>query len=93
MLQRAAGHSISTFNPPSCADVPTLARAPWTAVIRGTDGGPGLAPADAERLGERFFRVMGTGASGSGLGWSIERSNVSWQLLGCHGRSRGLAFS
>ncbi len=23
------------------------------------------------RLGERFFRVLGTGQSGSGLGWSI----------------------
>lgn len=37
------------------------------------DSGPGLTPADAQRLGERFFRVMGTGVSGSGLGWSIVR--------------------
>jgi two-component system sensor histidine kinase QseC len=41
------------------------------------DSGPGLAPADAQRLGERFFRVMGTDTdtetSGSGLGWSIVR--------------------
>jgi two-component system, OmpR family, sensor histidine kinase QseC len=37
------------------------------------DSGPGLAPADAARLGERFFRVMGTGVGGSGLGWSIVR--------------------
>ncbi len=35
------------------------------------DSGPGLAELDRERLGQRFFRVLGTDASGSGLGWSI----------------------
>ena len=35
------------------------------------DSGPGLTPDDQARLGERFFRVLGTGQSGSGLGWSI----------------------
>lgn len=37
------------------------------------DSGPGLETADRQRLGERFFRVLGTQASGSGLGWSIVR--------------------
>lgn len=35
------------------------------------DSGPGLSDADAARLGERFFRVLGSGQPGSGLGWSI----------------------
>lgn len=35
------------------------------------DSGPGMTQADLARIGERFFRVMGTGQSGSGLGWSI----------------------
>lgn len=35
------------------------------------DDGPGVAPADRARLGERFFRVLGTGQSGNGLGLSI----------------------
>ncbi len=35
------------------------------------DSGPGLAPEQQARLGERFFRVLGTGQTGSGLGWSI----------------------
>lgn len=35
------------------------------------DSGPGLNEADMARLGERFFRVLGTDQSGSGLGWSI----------------------
>ena len=37
------------------------------------DSGPGMADADMQRLGERFFRVLGTRRSGSGLGWSIVR--------------------
>ncbi|MEW1548098.1 sensor histidine kinase [Streptomyces tsukubensis] len=35
-----------------------------------TDDGPGMAPADAERIFDRFFRA-GTGGPGSGLGMSI----------------------
>ena len=37
------------------------------------DSGAGMAEPDRRRLGERFFRVAGSGESGSGLGWSIVR--------------------
>jgi len=37
------------------------------------DSGPGLSQADLQRLGERFFRALGTVESGSGLGLSIVR--------------------
>ena len=37
------------------------------------DSGPGMEAAQRDRLGERFFRVTGNEASGSGLGWSIVR--------------------
>ena len=37
------------------------------------DSGPGMSTSDQARLGERFFRVLGSGQSGSGLGWSIVR--------------------
>ena len=37
------------------------------------DSGPAMSAADMERIGERFFRVIGTGQDGSGLGWSIAR--------------------
>ena len=43
------------------------------AVLTVEDSGPGLSDADVQRLGDRFFRVLGTGQSGSGLGWSIVR--------------------
>ena len=44
-------------------------------VVRLTldDSGPGMSPADMARVGERFFRVVGSGQDGSGLGWSITR--------------------
>lgn len=42
-------------------------------VLSVEDSGPGLAEADRNRLGERFFRVPGSSESGSGLGWSIVR--------------------
>jgi two-component system sensor histidine kinase QseC len=37
------------------------------------DSGPGMSDADMARLGERFYRVLGTEQTGSGLGWSIVR--------------------
>jgi two-component system sensor histidine kinase QseC len=42
---------------------------PVTLVVE--DSGPGLPPDALARLGERFYRVLGTGKTGSGLGWSI----------------------
>ena len=42
-------------------------------LLQVDDSGPGLAKADRQRLGERFFRVLGNSQGGSGLGWSIVR--------------------
>ncbi len=41
--------------------------------LRVEDSGAGLSVADMARLGERFYRVLGSGQTGSGLGWSIVR--------------------
>jgi len=43
------------------------------ATISVTDEGPGVAPEERTRLGQRFYRVLGTGQTGSGLGLSIAR--------------------
>ncbi|HEY0825041.1 MAG TPA: ATP-binding protein [Ramlibacter sp.] len=40
-------------------------------VLSVDDSGPGLSPDSLSRLGQRFFRVTGNDAAGSGLGWSI----------------------
>jgi two-component system sensor histidine kinase QseC len=45
------------------------------------DSGPGLSADDLARLGERCFRVMGTSASGSGLGWSIVQHIAALQHM------------
>jgi two-component system sensor histidine kinase QseC len=37
------------------------------------DSGPGMSREEMARLGERFFRVLGSEQPGSGLGWSIVR--------------------
>ena len=50
-----------------------LTRENGRVVVSVDDSGPGLSDTDLGRLGERFFRVPGTMASGSGLGWSIVR--------------------
>jgi two-component system sensor histidine kinase QseC len=39
---------------------------------------------DSATLGERFFRVLGTGEGGSGLGWSIVRRIATAQGAAIH---------
>lgn len=41
---------------------------PWLAV---EDSGPGIAPAERERVLQRFYRVPGTATEGNGLGLAI----------------------
>lgn len=41
--------------------------------LRVEDSGPGLTEDEMARLGERFYRVLGSDKTGSGLGWSIVR--------------------
>jgi len=61
------------YSPP-CAHVQAAVRCTDTQVVlQVDDSGPGLSEADMTHLGERFFRVLGTEQTGSGLGWSIVR--------------------
>ncbi len=46
-------------------------------ILQVEDSGGGMNDADIARLGERFFRVLGQGQPGSGLGWSIIKRIVS----------------
>lgn len=43
------------------------------AVLNVEDDGPGVPEADRERVFERFYRVLGTGVEGCGLGLAIVR--------------------
>lgn len=59
------------YSPPSARIAVRLECAPERFCLTIEDSGPGMEPAVLSRLGERFFRVPGNSASGSGLGWSI----------------------
>jgi two-component system, OmpR family, sensor histidine kinase QseC len=61
------------YSPPSARVKVAVRQQAGQAVLSVEDSGPGLAEADRQRLGERFFRVVGSLESGSGLGWSIVR--------------------
>lgn len=61
------------YSPPAARIRVSVRQAGGRTVLCVEDSGPGLEGADRQRLGERFFRVAGSGASGSGLGWSIVR--------------------
>ena len=58
------------YSPPGAT---VTVRVGGDGLLQVDDSGPGLADADLARLGERFFRVPGHDAPGSGLGWSIAR--------------------
>jgi two-component system sensor histidine kinase QseC len=51
----------------------SVTRASGQTILSVQDSGPGLTEAEMARLGERFFRVLGSEQPGSGLGWSIVR--------------------
>ena len=61
------------YCPPSARIKVALQRQGGQVILCIEDSGPGLAEADLHRLGERFFRELGSFESGSGLGWSIVR--------------------
>lgn len=61
------------YSPRSARVAIALAGTPGRVRLSIDDSGPGLAEAEAKRIGERFFRVAGSGQSGSGLGMSIVR--------------------
>jgi two-component system, OmpR family, sensor histidine kinase QseC len=56
------------------------------------DSGPGMSSESMQRLGERFFRVLGSDQPGSGLGWSIVRRIADVfgaQLVACRSSALG----
>lgn len=59
------------YSPPHARVRVSVARAGSAVRLSVEDSGPGLSEAELRRVGERFFRVLGNGQEGSGLGWSI----------------------
>jgi signal transduction histidine kinase len=73
VLVRNLVDNAARYSPPQARIAVHLAREGRRLVLAVEDSGPGLADADLAHLGQRFFRLAGSEASGSGLGWSIVR--------------------
>lgn len=59
------------YSPDQARILVAVSQEAGATTLRVQDSGPGISPQDLARLGERFFRVLGTARTGSGLGWSI----------------------
>jgi two-component system sensor histidine kinase QseC len=58
---------------PNGASIRLTLRRDGEPSVQVEDSGPGLSADQQAKLGERFFRALGSGESGCGLGWSIVR--------------------
>ena len=72
LVRNLVDNAIRYSPPGAIVKVAVSTRAGRSAAV-GRGQRPGHVAADMERLGERFFRVVGSGQDGSGLGWSIVR--------------------
>jgi two-component system sensor histidine kinase QseC len=61
------------YSPAHASVKVAVSRAGATVRLSVEDSGPGMGETELQRVGERFFRVLGSGEEGSGLGWSIVR--------------------
>jgi two-component system sensor histidine kinase QseC len=64
------------YSPRSSRVTVELGQNRGAVVLTVIDQGPGLPAAERDKLGQRFYRVLGSGASGSGLGLSIVKRIV-----------------
>jgi two-component system sensor histidine kinase QseC len=80
LLRNLVDNALRYSPPGAVVKVSVAADAQGTA-LRVEDSGPGMGEADMRRLGERFFRVLGSDRAGSGLGWSIVRRIAAAQSV------------
>ena len=59
------------YTPPGGWVKAGISRSPDGLVLKISDSGPGIAEQDKDRIFDRFYRGLGTGQTGSGLGLSI----------------------
>ncbi|RYF15704.1 MAG: HAMP domain-containing protein [Comamonadaceae bacterium] len=71
VLVRNLADNAIRYSPAGARIAVRVHREAGQVLLQVHDSGPGLPDADLQRLGERFFRVTGNEAAGSGLGWSI----------------------
>lgn len=76
VLLNLIGNALKYGGPAGVVHVEVLTQGPWCQ-IRVSDIGPGISPADAERIFQPFQRLAGTSSEvGTGLGLPLTRSLV-----------------
>ena len=71
LLNNLIDNALRYAGPGSAVTVDVQQREDGGATLSVEDNGPGVAPDLLPRLGERFFRVPGSGEGGTGLGLAI----------------------
>jgi two-component system sensor histidine kinase TctE len=69
-------HNALEYAPAGGRVTVRIARRLADTVLEVEDDGPGIPPAERERVLERFYRIPGTAGTGSGLGLAIVREIV-----------------
>jgi len=85
LLRNLVDNAVRYTPPGGRVDV-SVEAADAGARLSVSDDGPGIAPADRERVFDRFYRPAGNATSGSGLGLAIVRT-----IAEAHGASVALA--
>lgn len=96
LVRNAIDNALRYTQPIGTVDV-SLYNDSGQAVFLVEDNGPGFPAGEIERVFEPFYRILGNGETGSGLGLSIIR-NIAGHLggtveLGNKAESRGVRFS
>ncbi len=73
ILTNVIGNALAYTDEGGTVSVRVLSDGPW-AVVRVTDTGRGISPADLDHIFERFFRIEDRSSSGTGVGLTIARS-------------------
>ncbi|MCR5875080.1 ATP-binding protein [Phenylobacterium sp. J426] len=77
LFEQALGNVVENamrYSPAGAPITVTVAGAGGEVMVEVTDAGPGVAPEDAERIFEKFYRAPATGSlPGTGLGLAISR--------------------
>lgn len=72
-LVRSLADNAIRYTPEGGSVSVAVRNGPSGPVLELSDSGPGIPPAERERVFDRFYRVPGSSADGSGLGLSIAK--------------------
>ena len=77
MLVRNLLDNAIKYTPPGGTVNLEIASVDGAPLLRVDDSGPGIAPDERERVLDRFYRIAGSDASGSGLGLPIVKATLA----------------